>query len=356
MTSKTKQLVTHVTSKKPGHIRTLDGVRAVSILLVIASHAVDRYESPTIMRVGPVGVLVFFALSGYLITTKLLEEYRATGSISLRNFYVRRAFRILPPALVYLAVVWLLSLSGVLICSAASIRAALLFYTNYADSGGAGWRVSHFWSLSVEEHFYLFWPFLLIAFGIRNGWKTASAAALCICLWRVVDDHFGIVGSVFGEQLTADLHRTDLTADVLLWGCCSAFFVNGPVTMSKAASTLGSVITLALMIILATGEVRHSTPLLHILPTLFLTALVAVPTAPVGRFLELAPLKFVGRLSYSLYIWQQLFLGGGDSLLPVPLAVGAIFACAYASYKFIEQPCISLGRSFITNPRAYSRS
>jgi peptidoglycan/LPS O-acetylase OafA/YrhL len=344
-----------VTSRESKRIPTLDGLRALSIVLVIASHAVDRYQYPAIMHIGPVGVLIFFALSGYLITTKLLDEYQASGSISLRKFYTRRAFRILPPAVVFLAVVWLLSLVGVVICSAAAIRAALFFYTNYSEFGGPGWRVSHFWSLSVEEHFYLFWPFLLLALGVKNGWKTAATAALAICIWRVVDNHYGLISGLFGADLQANMHRTDLTADVLLWGCCLAFLLRRRVALSKAVSTLVAVFAFTAMLVLAAREAAHATPLLHLLPTILLFAVVTAPRAPIGRFLDLPPLKFVGDLSYSLYIWQQLFLGGTAPLLPVPLALVAIFACAFLSQRLVERPCINLGKNLIAARRSWSR-
>jgi peptidoglycan/LPS O-acetylase OafA/YrhL len=95
--------------------------------------------------------MIFFALSGFLITTRLLEEYRKNGRISLRDFYLRRAFRILPPALLYLAVLSVLVALGVVICSSQMIVGALFFYANYVDPvGDLGWRAGHFWSLSME--------------------------------------------------------------------------------------------------------------------------------------------------------------------------------------------------------------
>jgi peptidoglycan/LPS O-acetylase OafA/YrhL len=99
------------------HIPTLDGLRAVAILLVIFSDTVELREHPTPVTLGHVGVPIFFALSGYLITSRLVQEYKATGQISLRNFYIRRVFRILPPAFFYLATLDVLSRLGVVICS-----------------------------------------------------------------------------------------------------------------------------------------------------------------------------------------------------------------------------------------------
>src|SRR5579872_6375891 len=98
-----------MTARPFHHIPTLDGLRAVAILLVVCSHSIDHVDNPTAVDIGHLGVLLFFALSGYLITTLLVQEFRATGAISLRDFYTRRAFRILPPAMAYLMLMWILN-------------------------------------------------------------------------------------------------------------------------------------------------------------------------------------------------------------------------------------------------------
>jgi peptidoglycan/LPS O-acetylase OafA/YrhL len=132
-------------------IQTRDGPRALAISLVIVSHIAP--QGTALGRIGHMGVMIFFALSGYLITSRLLDEFRKRGRISLSEFYLRRAFRILPPALTYSSVVAILAATGLVVCNAAAIRGALLFYANYIDVGDTGHRVGHFWSLSVEEHF-----------------------------------------------------------------------------------------------------------------------------------------------------------------------------------------------------------
>src|SRR6202167_2318501 len=197
-------------------IPTLDGLRAVAIIVVIANHA-----GLAAGGLGHLGVMIFFALSGYLITKRLLDEYRINGRISLRNFFLRRALRFLPPAFPFLAVVSVLASLGVIVCSASDIRGALLFYINYLHSTG---YVAHLWSLSVEEHFYLLWPCALICFGVLTGWRTAAALAIAVLLWRLGDNHFRIVSRIFDAPLLQQYdYRTDIIADTLLWGCCLAF-------------------------------------------------------------------------------------------------------------------------------------
>lgn len=325
------------------YIPTLDGLRALAIGLVISSHALDPLRHP-ILANGYVGVLVFFALSGYLITTQLISEYDATGGISIRKFYERRAFRILPAALVYLAVLSVLASTGVIVCEWPSIRAALFFYANYADHR---WAVSHFWSLSVEEHFYLLWPALLVAFGVRRGWRTALIASVAVGVLRLLVNRFHLFNGLFRDGAHGNFH-SDLIADSILWGCVLAFYMRRPLlALNEWSSTIVAVAAAAVLFAPFVLHMNSVTLLLNLMPTVLLGAIVAVPHAPIGRFLELPPLRYIGRLSYSLYLWQELFLSDPARHLRLPLALAAIFACAFLSYEFIERPSIRLGRRLL---------
>jgi peptidoglycan/LPS O-acetylase OafA/YrhL len=351
MNVETRDVGDNLGKKESGRIPTLDGLRAVAILVVMLSHA--NHGDERIAQLGHMGVLIFFALSGYLITTRLLAEYQSTGRVSLRDFYLRRAFRILPPAVTYLAILWLLTLTGIVVCSASAIRAALFFYVNYIDVGDLGWRAGHFWSLSVEEHFYALWPLLLLGFGVVRGARTAIAAAAVILVWRPIDHHFHILAQVFhNPHLIQDLYGTDVIADALLWGCALAFF---KLRSGATVSTVIALVSVTLLALISAG-VRlpfppHNAEYLfaetHFLPAMLLAAIVSCPTAPIGRFLETAPMRFIGHLSYSLYIWQQLFLGGPGPKLSLGLGLLGAFICAYASYRWIERPAIAAGRRFI---------
>lgn len=340
---------------KDARIPTLDGMRAVAIIIVIADHA---HHVGKIALLGPMGVLLFFALSGYLITTRLLAEHAKTGSISLKNFYLRRAFRILPPAIVYLIVLSALVATGVVICSPRIIWAALLFCVNYLDPGELGWRAGHFWSLSVEEHFYLLWPLALITWGVTRGWRTALYVVGAVIAWRVIDHHYHILEAVFhNPNLHWNFAGTDANADALLWGCALAFFKFELKPLISMALAIGSAVLLALMVM----NVRlpfppHNADFLitmqHFLPAVILAAILSCPGSILGRFLELPAMRFIGHLSYSLYIWQQLFLGGPGNTLPMALGLIAAFACAYLSYRYVEQPSIEFGKTVILRYRS----
>jgi peptidoglycan/LPS O-acetylase OafA/YrhL len=164
------------------HLPTLDGWRGVAIIAVLCCHI--RWPSTVLLRLAPygaMGVHLFFALSGLLITGRLIGEHAASGRIRWANFYIRRAFRILPAALLYLLAVSLTGLGFRIIpMDTPQVLASLFFLRNYLiEPTSGGWYTAHFWSLAVEEHFYMLWPLTLSVFGLR---KAVWAAPLLTCL------------------------------------------------------------------------------------------------------------------------------------------------------------------------------
>ncbi|MGC1297760.1 MAG: acyltransferase, partial [Alloacidobacterium sp.] len=174
---------------KLGYIPTLDGWRAVAILLVMLHHDRLHHFLGTagiwLQKYGSRGVDLFFALSGLLICTRLLEEEQLTGTIRLKNFYLRRLFRIQPAVLVYLATICLLMLAGALQHAWGGILFGLLLVRNYFPLHlvTRDYYTGHIWSLSVEEHFYLFLPFFLRR--VRNHRATILlSCVVLLSLWR----------------------------------------------------------------------------------------------------------------------------------------------------------------------------
>lgn len=333
-----------------GRIIRLDGIRGIAILCVLFSHSAFRFTgNENLSPIGHFGVLLFFALSGYLITLRLLDDFDRHGSISLRKFYTRRAFRILPPAVTYLLILALLTWLGVVVCSDQSIRAALFFYVNYIKAGTLGWRAGHFWSLSVEEHFYLIWPALLVACRVRRGWIAAALLAIAINLWRYYAGHHGLMDRASYDNVA---FRTDSIADTLLWGCCLAF-VRARLS-SKWATALVLVAIAFDILLMFPGLLpqlqrflpRHFVPVEQFLPTLILAGIVLTDSSKLVRALEFKPLRWLGLISYSLYIWQQMFLTPGGRL-PLIWDLGAAVVAAYLSYTLIETPCIAYGRKLL---------
>jgi peptidoglycan/LPS O-acetylase OafA/YrhL len=332
----------------------LDGWRAIAIIAVLFCHGLDRHAHPFALQLGFAGVLLFFSISGFLITSRLLEEHALTGKVSFHKFYLRRAFRILPPALFFLGVITLLGLSGQIPFAPIDTLKALLFVRNYAflDLSNAGsWYSVHFWSLAVEEHFYLIWPAILVLVGIKRARWVAPGLAVAAILWRSLDEkHQFVIRWFHAPFLTQNYGRTDYMADVLLWGCTLALWLS--LRPWKSPLPRGTTSLVALVVAgflgyeLMGSEVSHGRDLVYLLMAALIGCTVTDPGSVIGRLLELAPLRFIGRLSYSLYLWQQLFFRGDRAPLAFqhfPLNVALIFACACFSYYLVERPMIRLG-------------
>jgi peptidoglycan/LPS O-acetylase OafA/YrhL len=358
-----------------GYLPTLDGWRAIAILAVIICHAASGLFETSgphpsqiglLLEHGAVGVNIFFGISGFLICSRLLEEHRKNGRISLKGFYIRRCFRILPPYLAYLFLVGLAGLAGVVAVTRVEWLSCLLFFRNYLpmpDTGGAGWYTAHFWSLAVEEHFYLLWPGLLVLLGIKRTRLLVVPLCVAIAAWRYVEfrEHFVnrlIPGIGFSM-------RTDTCLDGLLWGCAIALLLAVPGWGQRLTRWL-SPWTWAVIVVAFVFCVLRNPPMsatwLGLLIPLMLVGTVLRPKTWMGQFLETGPMEWIGRMSYSLYLWQQMFLAAGHvDRLPfgrwqqIPLNIAIIFGLATASYYFVEKPLIKVGHR-LAKPATPGRS
>ncbi len=335
---------------RAARIPQLDGLRGVAILLVLCGHVVLTIPALTTGRFahagrllsafGLVGVNVFFVLSGYLITWLLVRELGRAGRIDLRAFYLRRMRRIFPAYYVFLVFVAVLAVLGPL--RAVTPRDLLVnatYLTDYIVT--AGWT-RHSWSLAVEEQFYLLWPGLLAFVGVRRG--------LWIALGAIVLEPVVRIGTYFAfpSQRILETYQFHTRLDALAFGCALALALDlWPAfteSLPRRSLTWAAIATFA---IYPFAEVRFRAAftftagfslICAATAILMLTAL-ALPHGFLSRALGVAPLRWVGRISYSLYLWQQLFLIPADhSLLGrFPLNVVAAFAAACASYYLIER-------------------
>lgn len=223
-------------ASRTNYLPTLDGWRTIAVGAVICNHLLLWNGHKLDPRgLGTLGVDLFFAISGLLITYRMLEEHDRTGEVSLRSFYIRRAFRILPAALLFLAVVSVLSAIGILPITPMEIISSLLFFRNYyADATPLTWYTVHYWSLSVEEHFYLLWPALLVGLGITRARRWTPWFAFAIAAWRTLDSHFHFIQS---PKLWYLLCRTDYRLDGLLWGCFAALLLHQPEWRRRLSQT-----------------------------------------------------------------------------------------------------------------------
>ncbi len=328
-------------------IPSLDGLRALSIAFVIAGHLTGTQYFPAAF--GPVrafagpGVRVFFVISGFLITTLLLDELERNGRISLAGFYKRRACRIFPAFYVFLAV---MAIAGAV--SGGALARAATYTINYVTE--REWNVAHIWSLAVEEQFYLLWPAALVVLGRRKG---LMAAAAVVALSPVIRTAQFALFPGLREGIGSQFHTV---ADALACGCLLAGLRErlwgNALYRGFLSSPWFGVVPVLLVAELAVQPGRPlylslaGMTLLNVGITLCVDRAVRLPDTASGRLLNAAPLRFIGVLSYSLYLWQQVFLnrdsGAWWSAFPanVMLAMGA----ALISYYGIERPMMALGR------------
>jgi peptidoglycan/LPS O-acetylase OafA/YrhL len=345
---------------------TLDGWRALSVIAVILYHGRSGFfrGGSLLTRLsahGDVGVDIFFVISGFLICGLLLQEYHRHGGINLRRFYIRRCFRILPPYYAVLAVLCTISLFGTIHLNYSYLPSCLLFFRNYKPLGmdyQGGFYTAHFWSLAVEEHFYLIWPILLIAAKPKRAGKVAFGFAMVVLAWRSAESHFRWLPDIL---LPANLlSRTDARLDALLWGCLAAIYFpamvryGGRIRFSQLWLPL-----LATWLVIEKFQPPGLILLRAVLLPLLVLSTVIQPGSFLGRILEWQPLRWIGAISYSLYLWQELFLpqvasekaqGAFRSLQYWPWNVLAILVCACLSRYLLELPMTRLGHRLSALP------
>jgi peptidoglycan/LPS O-acetylase OafA/YrhL len=365
----TQSLVTEGSRPKTStlsYIPTLDGWRAIAVSLVIGAHSytmlMNNGSAParslaSFFAHGGYGVDIFFALSGYLICTLLLREKRDTGTISLSKFYTRRVFRILPPMLLYLLVITVLSLLAFLPpLDAGELLAAVLFYHNYYFGS---WYTGHFWSLAIEEHFYAVVPVFLLMSSSRQAMGIAfGLILLCVGIraFEFSHDHFFPPGSLLQ-------FRTENRFDGLMWGAVLALALQHPrarTWLQRRLNVWTFCATIAASVVLLVefdSQAERRTIVAAVMPML-IGHTVLNPYGLVGRLLEFSPLKWLGRISYSLYIWQMLFLVPESRPLGLiqafPLSLICPFVCAALSYYLVERPMIAFGHR-LTNSTGVER-
>lgn len=341
-------------------IPSLDGLRAVSILLVFISHCNLENLIP-----GGLGVTLFFFLSGFLITTLLRREFETHGHISLRNFYLRRIFRIWPPFYLVLLTVTALTLLGLLPghVSGAGLASQLLHFANY----NVVWfqhdipiGTGVYWSLAIEEHFYLLFPVLYLLLNTRGVPPRRQAAillAICgaILAWRCL--------LVFGLHAVAarTYYASDTRFDNILYGCVLAIIANPvldrPIISDNRLKYLflpAGVGLLLLTLIFRDSTFRETLrySLQGIAMTPILIAAVRFPEWAMFRWLNYPWVCFLGTISYSLYLVHQTVIITVQEKLPLHPALQGMIAflvaitITIALYYAVERPFGKLRKRF----------
>ena len=361
--------MSRTTTQYQQYFPSLDGIRAVAIISVIAAHASFRlHDGDTrnallyIFGTGKLGVQIFFVISGFLITTLLLREKAERNDISLRNFYARRFLRIIPAALVYLLVLSIIDLTYKTEVSYIQFIGAIFFLMNYSYFH-TEWLSGHFWSLSVEEQFYLVFPFILkksikvytaflllflgvilfsryiIQYSIGRGYSnffTRNPESI---------DYFDgiIIGSLFSIALFRDLINVEWILRKKKWLhiiCIPLIIIifneHMPTVYQVYLGNFNSMICAVLIGILMISNLQEKKDI-------------------VFRVLNSKIAKKIGVLSYSLYLYNMLFTPNqgfpASTRLPTfsfPVIVNMLLLLLFAaaSHYFIEKPIIKLKRYF----------
>lgn len=369
-------------SKAAFPIPSLDGLRAVAISFVVLSHLhFDFIPGQTVglavslvsigtQRVyflqGEFGVTLFFFLSGYLITTLLRVEYDHRRTISLRDFYLRRVLRIFPPLyLVLVAGVILTALGGLRgwPLTAQGVLSQAFYVNNYYQiasfpSFGATAGTWVFWSLAVEEHFYLLFP--LVYLTLRRHVPSAgrqAAVLLFICglvlLWR------SLIVFLFHPNIYRAFLATDTRLDSILFGCILGIFENPAIDDSRFSERWWKWVWLplgltGLVVGNTVGGLRFHQSVSYTLQgiclfPLFVTAVRYHDWLPF-RLLNMRSVAFLGVISYSLYLVHESVLIGvrqwvqAPRLVQAPLGVALAILLAVALHYTVERPCARLRR------------
>jgi peptidoglycan/LPS O-acetylase OafA/YrhL len=331
-------------------VPSLDGLRAICMAFVLISHLAGTQNFPlhhdlSTYRLGEFGVRVFFVISGFLITSILLSELQRKGDISLRRFYFRRALRLFPASYFLILVIAILAARHVISPDHRDLTFAITYTMNYHPT--SSWSVGHLWSLAIEEQFYFLWPVILFSLGAFRSRRFLIGLLFAAPLLRLAAPHVapalsflvwsdalatGCLLALLRENLFANVHYSRLLA--------SRWFFLVPVvamTINFVPSAklnwlvFSSVMNLAIAVSVD-WSIRNS-------------------QAAVGRFLNWPAVSFLGVFSYSLYLWQQLFLNR-ESTSPYcafPLNLLLAFVMAFVSYLLIEAPILRLRASFERN-------
>ena len=334
-----------------GRIPSLDGLRAISILMVLLGHlSGTRHFIRVWLPIGDyanLGVRVFFVISGFLISSLLFKELEKTNGINLKLFYLRRTFRIFPAFYLYMTIIAIVAALGFQQVPAKDLAYAFSYSINFVPH--KAWLVGHTWSLAVEEQFYLLWPAALWILGRRKGlWAAAAVVALSPLLrvgwYYVMPQYEPLIGEAFptvadsiavgcllagirGWLWKQDLYRRFLMSHAF-WILPITFLAVNAQPFAMAGWLMGETI-------------------INILIGVTIDRAIRKPEDLFGRILNNRALSYIGALSYSLYLWQQPFLNRKADAwwTAFPQNILIAFALALASYYLVEQPFLNLRKS-----------
>ena len=336
-------------SERP-RIPALDGLRACAVMAVVLGHAALSIPEPcafwrrafAFYPNAELGVHVFFVISGYLITHLLVVELEESGAVDLRAFYVRRVRRIFPVFYAYIGVMAGAAALGWIAVSRVHLASAAAFAWNYKNlwdtsPGPGNWYVAHFWTLALEEQFYLVWPAVLACAGLRGGRRVAIGVVAALPVVRAITY---ATCPAMRAQLGMMFHTA---LDTIMVGCLFALCareVRGRVpawlALACAAWVLGVDPRLTARFA-GRWQFTVGLTLRAACIAACMTWLIEHARSAATRLLESRPFVHLGRISYSLYVWQQLVLVQA----PFPANLVLALCVAEVSFRVVETPFLT---------------
>lgn len=354
MTSSTPAIAAHRDFLRQRYFGALDGLRCLAICLVLWHHALPG-PVPGWLGRGHAGVPLFFALSGFLITTRLLAERRATGAISLRRFWVRRCLRIFPLYYVVLGLFALYLAQRAPDAGSRHFFASLPFYVSYTSNWLVNYAVPHpvwfafAWSLAAEEQFYAWWPALLCR---ATRLRDAVLALFVILLLQQLAERAGGSWGDPGSALALLERMLVSLAPALSLGALVALALEEKQSYCRIWAGLGRAPNAAVMLLGAALCAWFVQPFggglaLDVIFASLVAAIVVGPHSLLALGLGARPLRAIGRVSYGIYLFHVPLLGLGRRLMPglvehpgalFALVLPASFALASVSHRYFETP------------------
>jgi peptidoglycan/LPS O-acetylase OafA/YrhL len=350
------------------YIKGFDGIRAVSILMVLITHLgvlsllpnTTWYEYRFSALVsGTTGVTIFFTISGFLITQILLNEYNLKGKINLKNFFLKRILRLLPPYLLLLTTIFILIQFNYLEKNYGSLVFSFFYLMNFAPDKYYMVELGHTWSLAVEEQFYLIWPFVIQLF--KKGQIFIFTTSIILV---------SIIAVCFFEPFVLEFRSTSFSfSNPSRWlipaiapiaiGCSSAailIYKNDKINTLLNNSYIAFIIsTLFFMspLFLPINLFKFYSIIQSFGVSIFLIWIVLNQNAKITNILELKPLRYIGKISYGLYVYQGLFLTTGPTnkllIQTFPLNIILTLFTAIVSYHFVENKFAEIKKRYFYN-------
>jgi peptidoglycan/LPS O-acetylase OafA/YrhL len=323
-------------------VPSLDGLRAISIAFVVIAHLTATRNFPLVLfplaNLGEFGVRIFFVISGFLITSVLLKELRRTNTISLGRFYFRRTMRLFPASYFYILVIAVLAAKHLVSLKRWDLLFAMTYTMNYHEA--RGWSLGHLWSLGVEEQFYLLWPIALLMLRPLRSVRFLIAILVAAPFLRLASPYAGTAFNFL------------IWSDALATGCLLAMIREDLASNERYARLLASRWFFLVPVAALAANYVPFTKISWLVSETVMNLCIAASAdwamrkcdTAVGRFLNLPAISFIGVLSYSLYLWQQIFLNRGSTspYCAFPLNIVLTAGMAMLSYLLIEAPFLRL--------------